>query len=140
MLFTLHFPHTKKNARSRRRSYDLRPLIDPHVRISRMRLSFQALGKFDQNVSQYPFAGSEINPLFPPTSNKLFQYTDHFGNRRRVFLLSLLSPISYLICASVSPIGRCRQSRIPSHSRRFILQAVTSRSQAPTSSLLCNLF
>jgi len=46
------------------------------------------------------------------------------------------SPISYLICASISPIGRFRQSRIPSHSRRFILPAVTSLSLAPTSSLL----
>nr|AAU83331.1 hypothetical protein GZ27E7_5 [uncultured archaeon GZfos27E7] len=31
-----------------------------------------------------------------------------------------------MICASISPIVRFRQSRIPSHNRRFILPAVTS--------------
>ena len=40
-----------------------------------------------------PITGSEINPLFPPTSNKLFQYTNLFGNRRRVFLMKIPSPI-----------------------------------------------
>ncbi len=46
--------------------------------------------------------------------------------------------ISYLICASISHVLQFRQSRIPSHSQRFILLAVTRHSQAPTSSLLLN--
>jgi hypothetical protein len=48
------------------------------------------------------------------------------------------SPTSYLICTSISPVLQFRQSRIPSHSPLFILPAVTSHSQAPTSSLLLN--
>nr|AAU84290.1 hypothetical protein GZ9D1_3 [uncultured archaeon GZfos9D1] len=48
------------------------------------------------------------------------------------------SPISYLICASITPVLQFCQSMIPSHSWRFILPAVTSRSRAPTSSLLLN--
>jgi len=64
--------------------------------------------------------------------------------------MSLLSPISYLICASIAPVLLFRQSRIPSHQpfRKsvtknasqsvFYLPAVTSHSQASASSLLLN--
>ena len=68
--------------------------------------------------------------------NRLLHCSVHFGNQRSVFLLSLLSPITYLNWATISPIDRFHQSRIPSHNRCFILPVVTSRSLAPMSSLL----
>ena len=49
---------------SKNRAFNLRPLIEQHVRISRMLLSFQTLGKFDQKVSQIPTIIGHANPLW----------------------------------------------------------------------------
>ena len=49
---------------SKKRSFNLRPHIEPHVRISRMLLSFQPLEKFDQNASQILTIIRHANKLF----------------------------------------------------------------------------
>ncbi len=49
---------------SKNRAFNLRPLIEPHVRVPRMLLSFHTLGKFNQKASQIPTIIGHANPLW----------------------------------------------------------------------------
>ena len=57
----------------------------------------------------------DLPALLTNRLKRLFHYSIHFGNPRNVFLLSVLPLISYLVCASISPVLPFRQSRTPSH-------------------------
>ena len=75
-------------------SFDFRPLIEPHVRISRIRLS--------DGVA--PLQGVRATFSSHNHLNRLFHCSIHFGNQRSVVLMNLLPPIPYLNWATVYPL------------------------------------